>query len=123
MEMTCIVCPNGCSLNVEKKGEEITVMGNRCPRGKAFAINELTKPMRTICSTVKTSYPEVPVLPVRTSNEIPKDKIFAVMKEIDKVVVDKKIKLGDVVIKNVLGLGVDIIATSELLQEMDDGHE
>lgn len=123
MEMTCIVCPNGCSLTVEKKGEEISVNGNRCPRGKTFAITELTKPMRTICSTVKTSYPEVPVLSVRTSNEIPKDQIFAVIKEINKVVVSKKIKLGDVVIKNVLGLGVDIIATSELLQEMDDGHE
>ena len=123
MEMTCIVCPNGCSLNAEKNGEEIVVTGNRCPRGKIFAINELTKPMRTICSTVKTIYPEVPVLPVRTSNEIPKDMIFEVMNEINKVVIDKKIKLGDVVIKNVLGLKVDIIATSNLLQEREDGHE
>lgn len=119
MEMTCIVCPNGCSLNVEKNGEEIKVTGNRCPRGEQFARTELIKPMRTICSTVRTVFPGVPVLPVRTSREIPKDQIFAVMKEISRVELNQRVRSGDVVIHNVLNLGADIIATSNLLQEKE----
>lgn len=123
MEMTCIVCPNGCALTVEKNGEEITVSGNRCKRGEAFAKAELTRPMRTICSTVKTIFPDVPVLPVRTSSEIPKDKIFAVMEEINKVTVRERIHSKDTVIHNVLNLNVDIIATSSLLTETEGKTE
>ncbi|NCB33723.1 MAG: DUF1667 domain-containing protein [Erysipelotrichia bacterium] len=119
MEMTCIVCPNGCELTVDKNGETINVSGNRCPRGIKFAETELIKPMRTICSTVKTVFPDTPVLPVRTSSEIPKDQIFAVMKEINRLVLKERIQCGDVVIHNVLNLGVDIIATSNQLQEED----
>ena len=121
MEMTCIVCPNGCELTVEQNGSEIKVSGNRCPRGIKFAETELIKPMRTICSTVKTVFPEVPVLPVRTSSEIPKDQIFAVMKEINQVVLKERVHSGEAVIHNVLNLGVDIIATSSQLQETDHG--
>ena len=123
MEMTCIVCPNGCALTVEKNGEEITVSGNRCKRGEAFAKAELTRPMRTICSTVKTIFPDVPVLPVRTSSEIPKDKIFAVMEEINKVTVRERIHSKDIIIHNVLNLNVDIIATSSLLTETEGKTE
>ena len=123
MEMTCIVCPNGCALTVEKNGEEITVSGNRCKRGEAFAKAELTRPMRTICSTVKTIFPDVPVLPVRTSSEIPKDKIFAVMEEINKVTVRERIHRKDTVIHNVLNLNADIIATSSLLTETEGKTE
>ena len=123
MEMTCIVCPNGCALTVEKNGEEITVSGNRCKRGEAFAKAELTRPMRTICSTVKTVFPDVPVLPVRTSSEIPKDKIFAVMEEINKVTVRERIHSKDIIIHNVLNLNADIIATSSLLTETEGKTE
>ncbi|MEG1805664.1 MAG: DUF1667 domain-containing protein [Clostridia bacterium] len=114
-EFVCIVCPNGCKLEVDEKN--LTVVGNKCKRGETFGINEVTNPMRTICSTVKTIFKDSPVLPVRVSSDIPKDKIFEVMKEINKVVVSERIGRGDVVIKNVLGLGVDIIATSNLLKE------
>ncbi|MBP5271641.1 MAG: DUF1667 domain-containing protein, partial [Clostridia bacterium] len=84
------------------------------PRGEQFAINELTDPKRTICSTVATAFPEVPVLPVRVSTDIPKDNIFDVMKEIDKVLVTKPLKRGDVIIENVLGTGADVLCTSDL---------
>ena len=120
MEMTCIVCPNGCSMTVERNGEEIIVTGNRCKRGEAFAKAELTQPMRTICSTVKTVFPDVPVLPVRTSCEIPKDKIFAVMEEINKVTVTERIHSSDIIIHNVLNLNADIIATSRMLQDQKE---
>ncbi|MBQ6264171.1 MAG: DUF1667 domain-containing protein [Clostridia bacterium] len=113
-EMVCIVCPNGCAMSVEQNGDAITVTGNKCKRGEEFAIKEMTCPVRTICSTVKTNSSAFPVLPVRVSADIPKDKIFAVMKEINSVTVSAPVKRGDAVIKNVLGSGVDIIATDSL---------
>lgn len=115
-ELICIVCPNGCAMEVSTEGKNISVMGNKCPKGEKFAIDEKTNPVRTICSTVKTVFPSVPVLPVRVSAEIPKSRIFDVMGEIGKVLVVKPIGCGDVVISNVLGLGVDIIATSGILK-------
>ncbi len=114
--IVCITCPRGCTMQVEKVDDQITVTGNGCKRGEQFAINELTNPMRTICSTVKTAFKEAPVLPCRVSSDIPKDKIFDVMKEINQITVSEKLGRGDVIIKDVLGLGVDVIATSDLLK-------
>ena len=116
-KMTCIVCPNGCALTVREENGTIMVEGNKCPRGKAFGESEITCPMRTICTTVRTIFPEVPVLPVRVSCEIPKDKIFDVMKEINRVTVTERLGTGDPVIRNVLGLNADVIVTRSILKE------
>lgn len=116
-ELVCIVCPRGCTMQVEKDGEETKVSGNACKRGAQFAKSELTNPTRTICTTARTTFKDAPVLPVRVSAEIPKDRIFDVMHEINEVKVDSRVGRGDVIIENVLGLGVDIIATSDLLRE------
>ena len=110
-KLVCIVCPRGCTMEVTESGGEYTVTGNFCKRGRDFAIAEQTTPMRTICSTVAT------VFPVRVSSDIPKDRIFDVMKEINKTVVKQRLGRGDAVIENVLGLGVDVIATSDLIKE------
>ena len=110
MELVCIVCPRGCRLNVENG----VVSGNSCKRGEAFALSEMTCPMRTVCSTVATTFEDYPVLPVRTNGEIPKDKIQDLMKEINAVVVDKKIKRGDVVIEKVVGTDVDVVASASI---------
>lgn len=116
-QLVCIGCPRGCWLTVEEKDGEYIVTGNTCPRGKAFAISEMTAPKRTICSTVKTVFAGCPVLPVRVSDDIPKEKIFDVMREINAVTLRERIGRGDVVIENVLGLGVDVISTSDLLKQ------
>ena len=116
-EMTCITCPNGCALRVEEKDGAITVTGNKCRRGVDFATAELVHPMRTICTTVRTVYREVPVLPVRVTKEIPKSRIFDVMGELDLVRVETSLGRGDILIKDVLGLGADIIVTSNVLKE------
>ncbi len=116
-EMICITCPNGCALQVEEKDGAITVTGNKCPRGVAFATAELTHPMRTICSTVRTIYKEVPVIPVRVTTEIPKQRIFDVMRVLDPIRVDQPLGRGDVLIADVLGLGADVIVTSNVLKE------
>ena len=119
-ELTCIGCPRGCTLKIERDGDGWSVTGNTCPRGKEFAISEMTAPKRTICSTVRTAFPDAPVLPVRVSADIPKDRIFDVMDAIRAVTVTDRIGHGDVVIPNVLGLGVDVIATSSLLKHKPD---
>lgn len=115
--IVCITCPRGCTMHVKQDGDVVTVTGNSCKRGEQFAVNELTHPMRTICSTVATAFKEAPVLPCRVSTDIPKDKIFDVMKEINKVCVKERIGRGDVIIKDVLGTGADVIATSDLLKQ------
>ena len=116
-EFNCIGCPRGCLLRVEEENGEFTVSGNSCENGRKFAVSEMTEPKRTICSTVKTVFADVPVLPVRVSADIPKDRIFDVMREINSVNLDKRISGGDAVIENVLGLGVDVISTSNVLNE------
>ena len=121
-EMVCINCPKGCTLTVTEDNGTITVEGNTCKRGEQFAVNELTQPMRTICSTVATAFPDASVIPCRVSGDIPKDQIFNVMKEINKVVVKERIHRGDPIIKNVLNLGVDVIATSDVLT-LNNGEE
>ena len=95
-------------------------------RGEQFATAEMTCPTRTLCTTVRTVFPEVPVISVRTSAEIPKDKIFDVMREINRARVTRPMKRGEAVLPNVLGLGVDIIITSGLLEEKtekENDHE
>lgn len=118
-ELVCIGCPNGCQLQIERCGDGFAVTGNHCPRGREFAVSEMTAPKRTICSTVKTAFPDVPVLPVRVSADIPKDRIFDVMQALRGVTVTERLARGDVVIEDVLGLGVDVIATSDLLREAE----
>lgn len=118
-EMTCIVCPNGCSLKVEEKDGKWVVSGNQCKRGELFAAEEMTHPMRTVCSTVRTVFAEIPVIPVRVSAEIPKELIFDVMKQINQVTADRIYSSGEPVIENVLGLGVDVIVTSDILKEYE----
>lgn len=115
-ELVCIVCPRGCTMKIEEKDGVYKVSGNFCKRGEKFAETEMTQPMRTICTTVRTSFKDVPVLPVRVSSDIPKDKIFDVMKKINETTVTERISRGDKVIENVLGLGVDVIATSDILK-------
>lgn len=107
MKTVCIMCPVGCELTIEKTGKEIKVSGNACVRGESYGKSEITNPMRMVTALITT---KKGVLPVKTTNLIPKTKIKSVLKEIEKVNVPTA-KIGDVVIKNVCGLGVDIVVT------------
>lgn len=113
-ELICILCPNGCALSVADAQSEMIVTGQKCKRGQEFAITETTKPTRTLCTTVKTSFPEMPVLPVRSATAIPKERIFDVMAVINRVVITEALGCGTPVITDVLGLGIDIVATASL---------
>ncbi len=113
-ELVCIVCPNGCQLKITGEGKDIVVEGAKCKKGKTFALEEITCPKRTICTTMKTIYEEVPVIPVRTASEIPKELIMDLMVAVNSVTIKKVLPRGSVVIKNVLNTGVDIITTSDM---------
>lgn len=121
--LVCITCPRGCTLQVTTEDDgTISVTGNSCKRGEIFGKQEMTHPMRTICSTVATTFPESPVVPCRVSAEIPKDKIFTVMDEINRACVTTRIGRGDVIIPNVSGLGVDVICTSDVLKSGEENN-
>jgi len=114
-EMICIVCPVGCRLQVDERPDgEIIVMGNGCNRGIPYAKKELTNPTRVITSTVKIKGGIHKRLPVKTSTDIPKGLNFDVMKELEAIEVESPIKVGTVLIKNVLGTGADIVATRDM---------
>ena len=110
-ELICITCPRGCHLQVD---DNLNVTGNMCPRGATYAKAELTHPVRMVTSTVAVDSQIEARLPVKTKDPIPKELIFPVMEEIENVVVKAPIKIGDVVIKDVLGCGVDIVATKDI---------
>ncbi len=116
-ELVCIVCPRSCRMTITSEGDELVVTGNTCKRGKEFAVNEMTDPRRTVCTTVRTSFPNVPVLPVRVSGAIPKNRIFDLMREVNRITVSKRIGREEVVVPNILDLGVDLIATSNILKD------
>lgn len=115
IEMICIVCPKGCRLSVDQRPDgEILVMGNGCNRGIPYAKKELTNPTRVVTSTVKINGGIHKRLPVKTSTDIPKGLNFAVMKELESIELNAPIKVGTVIIKNILNTGADIVATRNM---------
>jgi CxxC motif-containing protein len=110
-KLTCIVCPLGCELTVKTEGKCVAaVAGNTCPKGKAYAENECTNPQRTVTSTVRCECGDV--VAVKTERAIPKELVFAVMGEINSTLAKDGLKVGDVVIENVCGTGVNVVATA-----------
>ncbi len=111
-ELTCISCPLGCQIKVEMKdGEIISVTGNTCPRGDAYARKELTHPTRIVTTSVKVNGGGV--VSCKTKEDIPKDKIFDIVRELKSVTVDAPVHIGDVILSDAAGTGVDIVATSD----------
>lgn len=116
-EFTCIVCPMSCSLTVYQEGDNIIVEGNSCKRGKVFGENEFINPKRILTTTVKVDGSFVKRLPVISSDEIPKNKIFECVKELYKISVKPPIKLGQVIMENICGIGVNIVASRSIKNE------
>ena len=111
-ELICIGCPMGCPLTVEMNGTEVvSVTGNTCPRGDAYARKEATNPTRIVTSTVKVEGGKVDMVSVKTKEDIPKGKIFECVKALKGITVKAPVHIGDVILKDVAGTGVDIIAT------------
>jgi CxxC motif-containing protein len=111
-EIICIMCPLGCRMELKVNGEEVVeIAGNKCQKGEKHAHQELFFPGRVLTTTVRTTYPEAPLLPVKSDNLIPKGKLIECMHVIAKQVVSGPIQQGEVLIENILGLEVNIIAS------------
>ena len=114
-EMTCIVCPNGCDLEIQvEDGKVLSVKGALCRRGEAYAEQEITDPRRNIATSVLVDGGELPLASVRLTAPIPKARIFDAMGEIRKVKLTAPVEAGRKVIGNLLGLGVDVIVTKDV---------
>lgn len=107
--LTCIVCPEGCKLEIDINND-YSVKGSKCNRGNDYGRQELINPQRMVTSTVYIENGVYARLPVKTSIAIPKELIYKCMEEINRVKVKSPVKLGDVIIHNVLNTGANIVA-------------
>ncbi len=110
-KITCISCPLGCEIEAEINGDEINIKGNRCPRGKEYAINEIKDPRRVVTSNVKVTGGEFPLASVKTTGAIPKGKIFTLIEKLREVELEAPVTIGQVVYRNLFDTGFDVVVT------------
>ncbi len=116
-EMICIVCPLGCQLEVaeDSRAEKgYKVDGNRCKRGTEYGIKEMSDPTRVVTSTVRLKGAYLRRLPVRSDGPVPKKLVFECMKRIAEAEVQAPVRMGDVIIENILDTGINIIASKSM---------
>ena len=113
--MNCIMCPMGCEMTVTmENGKFISVTGNTCPRGARYAETEVTDPRRMLTTTVRIEGGLLPLLPVVSADVLPKGKIADCVAYLRNVIVQAPVKAGDVIIPDILSLGVDIVASRDM---------
>ncbi len=110
--LTCIVCPKGCTLTVEADKKEVT--GHGCSRGKDYALAEVVNPTRVLTTTVAIDNPDHRRLPVKTSAPIPKGKLPEAMQTLETIRVASPVRIGDVIVSNILGTGIDLVACADM---------
>ena len=115
--ITCIACPRGCLLTVSGEAEDLIIDGNQCSKGIEYGRQEILEPLRMLTSTVRTTHPVYPRLPVRLSREVSPKHIIQYMKLINQVCVSRTCIPGDLMAENLLESGVDLIATGGLYYE------
>jgi CxxC motif-containing protein len=116
-EMICIGCPMGCYLTVDYDKKTIRdVSGNRCKVGLEYAEKEISNPERTLTTTVKVKNGHRPLVSVRTNKPIPKNKIFDTMNLLAKIEVEAPVKIGDSIVQNIFGTGVNVVATKNSIE-------
>lgn len=114
--LTCIECPRSCALTVDIENcRVVKVSGEKCPKGRDYAVSEVENPRRILTSTVRARGLNLKMVPVRTDRPIPKDRILEAAAEVRKIKLESPIKAGDVIVNNFLGLGVNMLATRDCL--------
>lgn len=112
--MTCIECPVGCSLSVDIKNSKVVkVSGGKCPKAEKYAVSEVENPVRILTSTVSAEGLSLKMVPVRTDKPIPKRDILRAAEKIKKITLDKPTRVGDIIVKNFLNPGINLIATRD----------
>jgi len=114
IKLLCITCPRGCPLEITREGDTIVEIKAGCKRGQEYAKRELTHPTRMVASTVRVANGVHPLLPVYTSEPFPKDQMRDLMDALRQVTVEAPLRMGDVVVENILGSGVNILASRDM---------
>ena len=120
LSLTCIICPMGCSMEVEvetnSSGQKkvLSVKDNGCKRGEQYAAKELQNPTRTLTTTIKVEGGELPLVPVKTAGEVPKASLLQCMEVVRRASCKAPVKRGDVLIYDLLGTGVNVIACADI---------
>ncbi len=113
--LICIECPKGCELSVNIENFRVVeVTEHTCPKGKEYAISEIENPSRILTSTVLAEGLALKMIPVKTDSLIPKARILEAMEEIKKIKINKPVSVGEILVKNFLGLGVNLISTRQI---------
>lgn len=114
-EIVCILCPMGCKIKVKiRNGEVVRIEGAECKRGEDYSMQEVKSPVRDFFTTIRVEGGRMPVLSVRSVGSVPKDMLMPCALELAKIVVSAPVRLGDTIVKNILDLGVDIVATKDV---------
>lgn len=121
----CIVCPKSCKVGVETENGVITgIDGYSCKRGKNYVVSEINRPERMLTTTVRVRGGKLPLVPVKSHKPIPKGLLFECMKVINSIETDAPVGIGEVLVENILGTGVNIIAAREIEKREDEpDHE
>ena len=112
--LICITCPMGCRLKVSGTIADLQVEGGLCPKGDQYAYDEITNPVRMVCTTVKINGGLHPVIPVKTDKAIPDKYKLDVVKAVKDITLTSPVKMGDVIIADLFGTGVNIVAERDL---------
>lgn len=113
-ELICITCPKGCVTKVWKEKGNVKIEGKICKKGKDYIKQEYIEPKRMLTSTVVVERSAVKRLPVRTREAIPKRKLFMAMDQLSEIRVKPPVKIGEVIIPNLVDTGIDLIASDDL---------
>lgn len=114
MELMCQGCTLGCSLKVEKNNNEIVVTGNLCKKGDMYGRQEFQKPARTILYKVKVKNGDFSTVPVKSSSKVSKEIYNEIMEVLKNVEIEAPFGIGEVVIENIAGTGIDILSTRKI---------
>jgi CxxC motif-containing protein len=113
-KLICIVCPMGCRLTVTGSIDHLNVDGGVCRKGTEYARDELTHPVRMVCTTVRITGGIHPVIPVKTDKPIPDRYKLDVVKAVNGITLASPVKMGDVVLADLFGTGVNIVAERDM---------
>lgn len=113
-EYTCICCPLGCQIKVTDENGEIKITGNNCQRGENYVKAEMTNPTRMVTTMVQVKNGEIPVVSVKTKEAIPKERVMDCIDDLKGVIVEAPVKIGDVILENVAGTDIPVVATKSV---------
>lgn len=141
IHLTCIRCPLGCAISVRLENLRVPencgiqemrrlpgdcrileVSGNGCPRGEEYARKEITDPVRTVTTTIPVTNGDVKRIPVKTREEIPKDRIFACVEALKGLTVEAPVQIGDVILPDVAGTGIPVVAAGNAAAKQPAGN-